>query len=53
MAVYAAQIEEMDREIGKIREKLTQLELEKDTFILFTSDNGACGGRASGGWVDL
>lgn len=52
MAVYAAQIEEMDREIGKIREKLTQLELEKDTFILFTSDNGACAEELpEDGWI--
>ena len=42
MAVYAAQVEEMDRAIGEVKQKLVELGLDEDTFLLFTSDNGAC-----------
>jgi len=42
MAVYAAQINRMDRNIGKILAKLKQLGKEEDTLVMFLSDNGAC-----------
>jgi arylsulfatase A-like enzyme len=42
MAVYAAQIERMDRGIGRIIEALQQTGAFNDTLILFLSDNGAC-----------
>jgi len=42
MAVYAAQIECMDRGIGRILQKLDVLEIRENTFIMFLSDNGAC-----------
>jgi arylsulfatase A-like enzyme len=42
MAVYAAQIEKMDRGIGRIVEALQQADVLNDTLILFLSDNGAC-----------
>lgn len=37
---YAAMIESMDVGLGRIRKKLSQLELDKNTIIIFTSDNG-------------
>ena len=37
---YAAMIEGMDRSIGTLLEGLKQMELEKDTLVIFTSDNG-------------
>jgi arylsulfatase len=42
MAVYAAQIDRMDQGIGRVRAKLRQLGVEKNTLILFLSDNGGC-----------
>lgn len=42
MAVYAAMIDRMDQGIGQILSKLSQLEIEKNTLVLFLSDNGAC-----------
>lgn len=39
-AGYAAMVTRMDRTVGRVVEKLKALGLEKDTLILFTSDNG-------------
>lgn len=39
-AAYAAMVTRMDRTVGRIVEKLKALGLEKDTLVLFTSDNG-------------
>ena len=40
MAVYAAQIDKLDQNIGKITNKLRQLNLFDNTLIFFLSDNG-------------
>lgn len=42
MAVYAAQIERMDTGIGLILEALKKQQVEKDTLVIFLSDNGGC-----------
>jgi arylsulfatase len=42
MAVYAAQIDRMDRGIGRIRRKLDELGIAEDTILIFFSDNGGC-----------
>ncbi|MEE9603796.1 MAG: arylsulfatase [Thermoguttaceae bacterium] len=42
MAVYAAMIDRMDRNIGRILDKLRELDEENNTLVLFLSDNGAC-----------
>jgi len=42
MAVYATQIERMDRGIGLILDKLRELGIEDDTMTVFLSDNGGC-----------
>lgn len=39
-AGYAAMVTRMDRTVGRIMEKLKTLGLEKETLVLFTSDNG-------------
>ncbi|MEJ5995695.1 arylsulfatase [Pedobacter sp. Du54] len=41
MAVYAAMIDCMDQNIGKIRKKLKELGQDKNTVLMFLSDNGA------------
>jgi arylsulfatase A len=38
--VYAAMVESVDQALGKIRQSLQELGLEKNTLIIFTSDNG-------------
>jgi len=42
MAVYAAQVDRMDQGIGKIVEFLRKRGAERNTLILFLSDNGGC-----------
>lgn len=38
--VYAAMIENMDWNIGRMLDKLEQLNLDENTLVIFTSDNG-------------
>ena len=42
MAVYAAMVDRMDQNIGRIIERLEDLDKLDNTLILFLSDNGAC-----------
>ncbi len=42
MEVYAAQIDRMDQNVGRITAKLKEKGIEKDTLILFLADNGGC-----------
>lgn len=42
MAVYAAQVEAMDRGIGTVLRQLEDSGALQDTIIVFLSDNGAC-----------
>ena len=37
---YAAMIESVDRSVGRVMQKLDELDLLKKTIIIFTSDNG-------------
>ena len=43
MAVYAAMVDRMDRGIGRVLDKIRELGKERDTLVLFLSDNGGCG----------
>jgi arylsulfatase len=40
LAAYAAMITRMDREIGRIMDLIAELDLDEDTIVFFTSDNG-------------
>ena len=42
MAVYAAMVDRVDQNIGKLLDTLDKLEKTDDTLIIFLSDNGAC-----------
>ena len=41
MAVYAAQVDSLDRSVGRVLEAIHRAGLEDDTLVLFLSDNGA------------
>ena len=42
MAVYAAMIDRLDQNIGRVIAKLERMNALEDTLIVFLSDNGAC-----------
>ena len=42
MAVYAAMVDRMDQNIGRILAKLRDLKVQDDTLVMFLSDNGGC-----------
>ncbi len=42
MAVYAAQIDRLDQQIGRVFDALRRLGQFDDTLVLFFSDNGGC-----------
>ena len=41
---YAAMIESTDQSVGRIMQKLEELELDENTIVIFFSDNGGHGG---------
>lgn len=50
MEVYAAQIDSMDRGIGRILEKIKQVGAEQNTLVLFLADNGGCAEEIGANW---
>ncbi|MBX2872191.1 MAG: arylsulfatase [Saprospiraceae bacterium] len=48
MAIYAAQIEELDSGVGKLLDALEKSGQSDNTLIVFLSDNGAVGGSIFG-----
>jgi len=54
MAVYAAQVDRMDQQIGRVLETLKRLGKYEDTLVLFFSDNGGCQETMrEGGWTQF
>ncbi len=45
--VYAAMVERLDSDVGRLMALLKELGIERNTLVLFASDNGAGGGRAN------
>lgn len=52
-AGYAAMITRMDRDVGRILDLLSELDLDDDTIVLFTSDNGPTYNRLGGSDSDF
>ncbi len=54
MAIYAAQVESMDRGIGQVVEKISAMGELDNTLIMFLSDNGACAETSAlgGKWME-
>jgi arylsulfatase len=53
MATYAAMVEHMDRGIGLILSKLKDKGIERNTLVLFFSDNGGCAEIIQPDWYDV
>ncbi len=49
MAVYAAQIDRMDQNIGRVLSKIGEIGAEQNTLIMFLADNGGCAERVDRG----
>lgn len=49
MEVYAAQIEHLDRSVGRVLAALREDGVEKDTLVVFLSDNGGAAEDPNGG----
>jgi len=45
--IYAAEIEQVDLSVGRVREKLKELGLDNNTVVIFTSDNGGVSAQTS------
>ncbi len=43
--IYAAMLQSLDQSVGRILDKLAELELSEQTIVLFTSDNGGLATR--------
>jgi arylsulfatase A len=43
--IYAAMLESVDQGVGRILDKLQELEIDKRTIVIFTSDNGGLATR--------
>ena len=54
MAVYAAQVDRMDQQIGRVLQTLKRLGKYDDTLVMFFSDNGGCAeAMREGGWTQF
>jgi arylsulfatase len=53
MAVYAAMIDRLDQGIGRVMRRLQSVGKERDTLVLFLSDNGGCAENVQPEWYDI
>ncbi len=53
MEVYAAMVHRMDQNVGRILDKLKETGRERNTLVLFMSDNGGCAEEVAPGWKGL
>lgn len=53
MEIYAAQVDRMDRGIGRIADALERTGQLDNTLLLFLSDNGGCAERLTDSWSGL
>ena len=49
MEVYAAMVDSVDQNIGRVLAVLDELEIADNTMVIFLSDNGACAETPGGG----
>lgn len=53
MATYAAMIEHMDTGVGRIMAELQAKKIDRNTLVIFLSDNGACEEVVEPAWYDV
>ena len=52
-ATVAGMISRLDAQVGEIMKLLKELQVEKNTIVIFTSDNGAQSGGRDAGWTAM
>jgi arylsulfatase len=53
MATYAAMVEHLDRGVGRILDRLQEKGIDRNTLMIFLSDNGGCAEAVEPGWYDV
>jgi arylsulfatase A-like enzyme len=53
MAVYAGMVQRMDQAIAAILDKLEKSGADKNTLVIFLSDNGGCQENVKPNWYDI
>lgn len=53
MATYAAMVEHLDDGVGQIMARLKKLGIDRNTLVIFFSDNGACAEDVMPQWYDV
>jgi arylsulfatase len=53
MATYAAMVEHLDTGVGRILSKLNEVGADKNTLVIFFSDNGGCSEVIRPEWYDV
>ena len=53
MATYAAMVQHLDEGVGQILGKLKELGIDRNTLVIFFSDNGACAEKIEPQWYDV
>jgi arylsulfatase len=53
MATYAAMVEHLDGGVGQIVDGLREAGVEKNTLVIFFSDNGGCAEVVGSSWYDV
>ncbi len=53
LTTYAGMIDRFDGYIGEVLELLEELDIEEETLVIFTSDNGGQNGGQEAGWTRM
>ncbi|HTI99130.1 MAG TPA: arylsulfatase [Dongiaceae bacterium] len=53
MATYAAMVEHLDRGVGRIMDELKRQGIDRNTLVVFMSDNGGCAEAVQPNWYDV
>ncbi len=53
MATYAAMVEHLDHGVGRIMDEIKAKGIDKNTLVIFLSDNGGCAEVVQPGWYDV
>jgi arylsulfatase A-like enzyme len=53
MATYAAMVEHLDAGVGRIMAELKANNIDRNTLVVFLSDNGACAEVVQSDWYDV